>query len=81
MDTITFHFLISLAVSKGLDMLLMDVISTSLYGSIDNDICIKIPEGFKFPKANNTKARSICSITMISIWIEVIRTHVVQSPT
>ena len=42
-DTITFHFLISLAVSKGLDMRLMDVITKYLYGSMDNDIYMKIP--------------------------------------
>ena len=44
MDTITFRFLISLAVSKGLDMRLKDVIIAYLYESIDNDIYIKIPE-------------------------------------
>ena len=40
-DAITFRFLIRLAVSKGLDMRLMDVIIAYLYGSIDNDIHIK----------------------------------------
>ena len=40
MDAITFHFLISLVVSEGVDMHLMDVITTYLYGSIDNDIYI-----------------------------------------
>ena len=39
-NAITFHFLISLAVSKGLDMCLMDVITVYLYESIDNDIYI-----------------------------------------
>ena len=62
MDTINFHFLISLAVSKGLDIRLMNVITTYLYGFIDNDIYLKIPKGFKLPKANNTKPRSMCSI-------------------
>ena len=38
MGAITFCFLISLAVSEGLDMCLMDIITTYLYGSIDNDI-------------------------------------------
>ena len=64
MDAITFRFLISLAVSKELDMLLMDVITSYLYGSIDNDIYMKIPKGFKLPKANNTKPRSMCSIKL-----------------
>ena len=35
-DAITFCFLISLAVSVGLDMHLMDVITVYLYGSINN---------------------------------------------
>ena len=64
MDTITFHFLISLAVSEGLDMHLMDVITTYLYRSMDNDIYMKIPEGFKLPKANCTKPRSMYSIKL-----------------
>ena len=40
MDAITFCFLTSLAVSKGQNMGLMDVITVYLYGSIDNDIYI-----------------------------------------
>ena len=64
MDAITFRFLISLAVSEGLDMRLMDVITAYLYGSMDNDIYMKIPEGFKLPDANNTKPRSMYSIKL-----------------
>ena len=64
MDAITFHFLISLAVSKGMDMRLMDVITTYLYGSIDNDIYIKIPEGFTLPQVVNAKPHSMCSIKL-----------------
>ena len=64
MDAITFRFLINLAVSKGLDMRLMDVITTYLYGPMDNDIYMKIPEGFKLPEANNTKPRSMYSIKL-----------------
>ena len=64
MDAITFHFLISLAVSERLNMRLMDVITTYLYGSIDNDIFLKISEGFKLPKANNTKPHNMCSIKL-----------------
>ena len=45
-------------------MRLMDVITTYLYKSIDNDIYMKIPEGFKLPEANNTKSRNICSIKL-----------------
>ena len=45
-------------------MCLMDVITTYLYGSVDNDIYMKIPKGFKLPKTNNTKPRSMCSIKL-----------------
>ena len=45
MNAITFYFLISLAVSEGLDMRFMDVITTYLYRSMDNDIYMKIHEG------------------------------------
>ena len=64
MDTITFRFLISLAVLEELDMRLMHVITTYLYGSMDNDIYMKIPERFKLPEANNTKSRSMYSIKL-----------------
>ena len=64
MDAITFRFLISLAVSEELDMRLMDVITAYLYVSIDSDIHMKIPEGFKLPEAVSTKPRSMLSIKL-----------------
>ena len=64
MDAITFHSLMSLAVSEGLDMRLMEVITTHLYGPIDNDIYMKIPEGFRLLEANNTKFCSMFSIKL-----------------
>jgi hypothetical protein len=63
-DAITFRFLISLVVTKSLDMRLMDVVTTYLYGLLDNDIYMKIPEGYKMPKAFNSKSRSIYSIKL-----------------
>ena len=45
-------------------MRLMDVNTTYLNGSIDNDIYMKIPERFKLPEANNTKSRNMCSIKL-----------------
>ena len=62
MDTFTFRFLISLVTSEGLDMRLMYVTITYLYGSIDNDIFMKIPKEFKWLEANNTKSCSMCLI-------------------
>ena len=64
MDAITFRFLISLVVSERLDMHLMDVITTYLYRSMDNDIYMKIPKGFILPEANSTKPRSMYSIKL-----------------
>ena len=64
MDTITFCFLISLAVPEGLDMRLMDVITTYLYGSMDNDIYMKILKGVKLSEANSTKPRNMYSIKL-----------------
>ena len=45
-------------------MCLMDVIIVYLYGSIDNDIYIKILEGFTLPEVVNAKPRSMCSIKL-----------------
>ena len=45
-------------------MRLMNVITVYLYGSMDNDIYMKIPKGFNLPKENNTKSHSMCSIKL-----------------
>ena len=50
MDTITFRFLISMTVSKNLEMRFMDVVTAYLYGSLDFDIHMKIPKGYKMPE-------------------------------
>ena len=55
MDAITLQYLISLTVSEGLDMRLMDVVTTYLYGSIDTDLYMETPKGFKLPEATNPK--------------------------
>ena len=51
MDATTFRYLIYLAVSEGLDMQLMDVVTAYLYGSLYTNVYMKIPEGFKLPEA------------------------------
>ena len=45
-------------------MRLMDVITVYLYVSIDNDIYMKIPKGFKLHETNSTKFCSMCSIKL-----------------
>ena len=64
MDVTTFRYLIYLVVSEGLDMRLMDVVTTYLYGSIDTNVYLKIPEGFKLPEVMNSKPRSMYSIKL-----------------
>jgi hypothetical protein len=49
-DAITFRFLISLVVTESLDVRLMDVVTSYLYGSLDNDIYMKILGGYKCMK-------------------------------
>ena len=51
MDMITFRFLISLVIFEKLEMHLMDIVTTYLYGSLDSDIYMKIAKGFKMPYA------------------------------
>ena len=46
MDTTIFRYLICLIVLEGLDLRLMDVVTAFLYGFLDNDIYMKIPQGF-----------------------------------
>ena len=44
MDAITFKYLMSLSASNNLDIYFMDVVTTYLYGSLDNDIYLYIYE-------------------------------------
>ena len=49
MSRITFRYLISLAVQNHLSMQLMDVVTAYLYGSLDSDIYMKVPDGIQIP--------------------------------
>ena len=54
MSGITFRYLISLAVQNHLYIQLMDVVTAYLYGSLDSNIYMKVPDGISIPnpKAN-----------------------------
>ena len=65
-DATTFRYLISLAVCEKLEMRLMDVITTYLYGSLDNDIYMKIPKGLQLPERYNSNPRELYSIKLRS---------------
>jgi hypothetical protein len=54
MSAITFRYLISLVVQNRLSLQLMDVVTAYLYGSLDSDIYMKVPDGIDVP---NPKAK------------------------
>ncbi|XP_012842126.1 PREDICTED: uncharacterized protein LOC105962372 [Erythranthe guttata] len=51
-----------MVVQEGLDLRLMDVVTAYLYGSLDSDIYMKIPDGFKMP--NSSAPRELHSIKL-----------------
>ena len=55
-DAITFSYFISLTTYAKLEMCLMDVFTAYLYGSLENDIYMKILEGFKVPEAQTSNS-------------------------
>ena len=61
---ITLRYLISLTVYEKFDMHLMDIVTTYLYGSLENEIYMKILEGFKIPESYNSKSRELYSIKL-----------------
>ena len=63
-DAITFRFLLSLTISEGLQIRLMDVVTAYLYGSLDSDIYMKVPDGFKMPESCKSKPREMFSIKL-----------------
>ena len=62
MDAITFRFFISLVAKENLDIWLMDVVTTYLYRSLDNDIYMKILEGYKMPETYDPTSQ-VCILT------------------
>ncbi|KAL0311264.1 UNVERIFIED_CONTAM: Retrovirus-related Pol polyprotein from transposon TNT 1-94 [Sesamum angustifolium] len=63
-DATTLRFLISLSVIEQLKMQLMDVVTAYLYGSLDTDIYMRIPEGLKMPEVLKSKLRHMYSIKL-----------------
>jgi hypothetical protein len=45
-------------------MRLIDVVTTYLYGSLDNDIYMKVSEGLKMPEAFKSKPQEMYSIKL-----------------
>jgi len=63
-DVIIFQYLISPTTHERLDMCLMDVVTTYLYRSVDNDVYIKIHERFQMPEAYNSNPQKVYSIKL-----------------
>nr|AAT85780.1 zinc knuckle domain containing protein [Oryza sativa Japonica Group] len=55
MSGITFRYLISMATNMNLDMQLMDVVTAYLYGSLDSEIYMRVPEGLKIPNPKGNR--------------------------
>ena len=56
-DEITFRYMINMTVHEKLEMHLMDVVTTYLYGSLDHNIFMRMPEVLKVPKAYKNSKR------------------------
>ena len=63
-DAITFRFLLSLTISEGLQIRLMDVVTAYLYESLDSNIYMKVSDGYKIPESYKSKSREIFSIKL-----------------
>ena len=63
MDGITFRYLISMAVNLDLTMKLMDVVTAYLYGNLDSDIYMKVPEGIPIPNQDRAN-RGLYSVLL-----------------
>jgi hypothetical protein len=59
MNGVTFRYLISLAIQKHLSLQLMDVMDAYLYGSIDSDIYMKVPDRVSISNTN-TNSNMYC---------------------
>ena len=64
MDATTFRYLIGLTAMKGLDMQLMDVVTAYLYGSLDKEIYMKVPEGYASSKDFKNGRRDVYSVRL-----------------
>jgi hypothetical protein len=55
MNGITFQYLISLAIQNHLSFQLMDAMSAYLYGSLDSDMYMKVPDGISISNVHTNR--------------------------
>lgn len=63
-DATIFCYLLNVTTNEQLEMLLIDVVTIYLYDSLNNDIFMKIPEGFKLPEGHDPNSRELYSIKL-----------------
>ena len=63
-DAITLRYLISLAIRENLEMRLMDVVTAYLYGTLENEIYMKVPEGLKLPERHDYNSSEMYSVKL-----------------
>ncbi|KAM1332669.1 hypothetical protein ACFX2F_008810 [Malus domestica] len=64
MDVITFRYLITLVVFEKWSMQLMDVVTAYLYGDLDMEIYMKVPERLTLTGSNISKPRNTLAIRL-----------------
>ncbi|KAI3707738.1 hypothetical protein L6452_26367 [Arctium lappa] len=62
MNVIMFRYLISLVISEGVEIQLMDVVTAYLYGDLDSEIYMKLPNSL--PLLDSSKPRSAFTIKL-----------------
>ena len=70
LDATTLQYSIILVGQQGLHLHLMDDVTTYLYGSFENHIYMKIPEGFHLPNKKNSKERYSIKLNMLFYWLK-----------
>jgi len=65
LDATTLQYLIILVAQQGLHLHLMDDVTTYSYGSFENHIYMKIPEGFYLPNKTNSKESYSIKLNML----------------
>jgi len=70
LDATTLQYSIILVAQQGLHLHLMNDVTTYSYGSFENHIYMKIPEGFYLPNETNSKEGYSIKLNMLFYWLK-----------
>ena len=56
----------------------MDVVTVYLYGSLDSDIYMKVPEGLDIPNPNANRNMYCVKLKKVIIWLKAVGKNMVQ---